>query len=191
MYPPCSKQSPCSHMSAILALIRKCVCMECVCVMSPCCCLNCLYFRFMSDCFTKQSNKRTALQWCPCDLPSDMEPPGQTVYFGVFGPAAAGEGLYVADSTTPETACSGPVGEERREGQSRRQDQPWPPRAPVRGPQQTPQHQPWCTVVSGCSSRHTVHLKCLFTSARSVNMPGRCSWGNAPSIANLSLCVQG
>lgn len=59
-----------------------------------------------------------------CDLASDMEPAGQAVYSGVFGSAAVGEGLYFADCSPPATAGSGPVGAERREGQSWRQDQP-------------------------------------------------------------------
>lgn len=68
------------------------------------------------------------------DLSLDMEPAGQAVYSGVFGPAAVGEGLHFADCSTPAASGSGSVGEECRAGQSWWQDQPRPPRAPLCGP---------------------------------------------------------
>lgn len=79
----------------------------------------------------------------------DMEPAGQAVYPGVFGSAAPGEGLHFADCKTPAPAGSGPAGAERREGESRRQDQPRPTRTSVCGPQQTARHQSRRTGVSG------------------------------------------
>lgn len=60
----------------------------------------------------------------PCDLSSDMESAGQAVYSGVFGSAAVGEGLHLADCATPATSGSGSAGAKRREGQSWWQDQP-------------------------------------------------------------------
>lgn len=53
----------------------------------------------------------------------DMEPTGQTVYSRVLGPAPPAEGLHSADRSTPPAAGPGSAGAERREGQSRRQDQ--------------------------------------------------------------------
>lgn len=83
------------------------------------------------------------------DVFSDMEPARQAVYFGMSSSAVVGEGLYLVDCTPSPAPCPGPAGEERREGQIRRQDQPWSPRALVRGPQQTPRSQSWCPGVSG------------------------------------------
>lgn len=54
---------------------------------------------------------------------SDMEPTGQAVHSGVLGPAPPAEGLHSADRSTPAAAGPGSAGAERREGQSRRQDQ--------------------------------------------------------------------
>lgn len=116
----------------------------------------------------------------PYDLSSDMEPAGQAVYSGVFGSAAAGEGLHSTDCSTPSAAGPGPVGAERREGQSRWKDKPWPPRAPVCGPQQAAGRQSWCTSVSGLCSlyKRASERTPLFT------------WACKGADADLGCCIR-
>lgn len=77
-----------------------------------------------------------------------MEPAGQAANPGEFVSAVAGEGLHAADRSPPEAPRAGPAGAECREGESQRQDQPRPPRALVRGAQQTPGRQSRCSGVS-------------------------------------------